>query len=269
MLIYANNNFWTGDKADGSPQQRPLFDTGAGSLSSREAMEEAKEFMADNELTANDTLVVLSHPDNSSTFARAALASYYTGLYSIYCGREGDVNGVLHNVKNAVVIGDSNSKLTYTGDNIKKYVDVKADAEMVEARLAQKQLDKIKDEEAILMAEKADRVKAVEEARLAQEDADRLKAVEEARLAQEEADRVKAVEEARLAQEEADRVKAEEEARLADAKKVEAKPVEVKADAEKVEEVKADKVEKKVKAKKAKAKKVEVKADAKPVEKED
>jgi len=228
MLIYANNNFWTGDKADGSPQQRPLFDTGAGSLSSREAMEEAKEFMADNELTANDTLVVLSHPDNSSTFARAALASYYTGLYSIYCGREGDVNGVLHNVKNAVVIGDSNSKLTYTGDNIKKYVDVKADAEMVEARLAQKQLDKIKDEEAILMAEKADRVKAVEEARLAQE--------------------------------EADRVKAEEEARLTDAKKVEAEPVEVKADAEKVE--------KKVKAKKAKAKKVkaDVEADAKPVE---
>ena len=124
MLVYANNNFWTGDKADGSPQQRPMFDTGAGILSSQEAMEDAKAFMAENELTTNDTLVVLSHPENSNTFARAALASYYTGLYSIYCGKEGDVNGVLHHVKNAVVIGDGSSKLTYTGDNIKKYVEL-------------------------------------------------------------------------------------------------------------------------------------------------
>lgn len=80
--------------------------------------------MSENELTDKDTLIVLSDSSNHTTFARAALASYYTGLYSIYCGKEADVGNVLHNVRNAVVIGDSSSKLTYTGENIRKYVEL-------------------------------------------------------------------------------------------------------------------------------------------------
>lgn len=67
---------------------------------------------------------MLADVGNSSAFSRAAYMSYQTGIYSIFCGREDDVNIVLNNVRNAVVIGDADSKMTYTGDNVKQYVDI-------------------------------------------------------------------------------------------------------------------------------------------------
>jgi len=50
--------------------------------------------------------------------------SYSNGIYSVLCGTEEGVNNVLNNVRNAVVIGDADSKMTYTGENIKTYVDL-------------------------------------------------------------------------------------------------------------------------------------------------